>query len=435
MKINVYGMGYVGCVSAACLASRGHHVTGVDIDQTKVDIINSGRSPIVEPGLEALIGEGVADGRLRATTNGAASAEVFMICVGTPSNGNGSLDLTHLRNVIQQVGTHMKGLVGYHVVNVRSTVLPGTMESVVIPLLEEHSGKKAGIDFGVCMNPEFMREGTAIYDYFNPPFILIGEADKVSGDFIEQIYRDEEAPLFRKAIRVAEMLKYACNAFHALKVTFANEIGNVCKSLDVDSHEVMDVFCRDTKLNLSEYYLKPGFAFGGSCLPKDLRAILYRAKELDIDVPLLASVLPSNENQVKAAFNIVRKTGKRKVALLGLSFKPDTDDLRESPMVELIERLIGKGYEITIYDKEVSMAKIFGSNRRYIEKVIPHVSSLMKNSPAEALAGSEVVILGSKSAEVEEALSKVMTDMYVIDLVRISRRPEAVNGRYEGICW
>jgi len=435
MKINVYGMGYVGCVSAACLASRGHYVTGVDIDQTKVDIINSGRSPIVEPGLEALISEGVSGGRLRATTDGAASAEIFMICVGTPSNGNGSLDLTHLRNVIQQVGAHMRGLVGYHVVNVRSTVLPGTMESVVIPLLEEHSGKKAGIDFGVCMNPEFMREGTAIYDYFNPPFILIGEADKVSGDIIEQIYRDEEAPLFRKDIRVAEMLKYACNAFHALKVTFANEIGNVCKSLDVDSHEVMDVFCRDTKLNLSEYYLKPGFAFGGSCLPKDLRAILYRAKELDIDVPLLASVLPSNENQVKAAFNLVRKTGKKKVALLGLSFKPDTDDLRESPMVELIERLIGKGYEITIYDKEVSMAKIFGSNRRYIEKVIPHVSSLMKNSPVEALADSEVVILGSKSAEIEEALSKIKTDMYVIDLVRISRRPEAVNGRYEGICW
>jgi len=435
MKINIFGMGYVGCVSAACLASVGHDVTGIDIDEMKVSMINSGKSPIIEPGLEETIKKTTALGRLRATVDDLGTADVSIICVGTPSNENGSLNLGFLQKVAAQLGNYLRATGSYHVVNIRSTVLPGTIDEIVIPILESRSGKKAGDDFGLCMNPEFMREGTAIHDYYNPPFTVIGELDQKSGNIVAKLYENVNAPTIRKGIKEVEMLKYACNSFHALKVTFANEIGNVCKKLGVNSHDVMDIFCKDMKLNLSPYYLKPGFAFGGSCLPKDLRAILYKARDHDLETPVLRSIMPSNQNQIEMAFDLIRKTGMKKVGLLGLSFKPGTDDLRESPMVELIEKLIGKGYSIAIYDKEVSMAKIFGSNKKYIESVIPHISSLMKNSAMEAIKDSEVIVLGNKSNEDDAILSNIGRGKYVIDLVKIISNPKGTGGQYEGICW
>ena len=435
MKVNIYGMGYVGCVSAACLANNGNMVTGIDVDKLKVNMINNGVSPIAERGLQKAIEEAVASDKLKATVNVIGPADISMVCVGTPSNDNGSLHLENIRRVVKQIGNYLCNLDFYHVVTIRSTVLPGTIEDMVIPLIEEYSNKKAGIDFGVCMNPEFMREGTSIYDYHNPPFTLIGELDKKSGSSVAKIYENVNAPIIRTSIKVAEMLKYACNTFHALKVTFANEIGNICKSLNIDSHEVMDIFCKDIKLNLSPYYLKPGYAFGGSCLPKDLKALLYKAKELDLESPVLNSILRSNHNQIETAYNLIQKTGKKKVGILGLSFKPGTDDLRESPMVELIEKLLGKGYEISIYDKEVSLTKIIGSNKKYIELTIPHISSLMKESLREVIDRSEVVVLGNKSKEHEESIAGLNNNKILIDLIRIVSNHAERNGFYEGLCW
>src|SRR5262249_186187 len=307
-----------------------------------------------------------------ATTDHISPADVSMICVGTPSNGNGSLHLDYILKVTEQIGNYLRNIDFYHVVVIRSTVLPGTVSDTIIPLLEERSKKMAGRDFGVCMNPEFMREGTSVADFQRPIFTLIGGLDKTSGSVVEEFYNNIKAPVIRTKIKVAEMTKYACNTFHALKVTFANEIGNICKRLDIDSHEVMKIFCMDRELNISPYYFKPGFAFGGSCLPKDIRAILYRANQLDLESPLLRSIMISNDKQIDIAFDLIRKTGKNKVGVLGLSFKPGTDDLRESPIVNLIERLIGKGYTVKIYDKEVAFAKIFGANKKYIENAIQH---------------------------------------------------------------
>jgi GDP-mannose 6-dehydrogenase len=370
MKINIFGLGYVGCVTAACLATNGHDVTGIDIDRLKVRMIDNGKSPIIEPKLQEVIRGAVSSRRLKATTNDIGPADISMVCVGTPSKENGSLSLDHVMRVSQQIGDY---------------VLPGASEEQLIPLIEERSEKKAGSDFGFCMNPEFMREGTSVYDFYHPPFTLIGEIDKNSGDVLSRIYRDINATIIRTNLKVAEIAKYACNAFHALKVSFANELGNICKKLEIDSHEVMDIFCQDIKLNISPYYLRPGFAFGGSCLPKDLRALLHKVKELDLESPVLGSILVSNNNQIEIAYNLIKKTNKKKVGILGLSFKPGTDDLRESPMVELCEKLLGKGYEISIYDKEVSLAKVYGSNKRYIEKAIPHISSLLKGSVKDVI--------------------------------------------------
>lgn len=435
MRVNIFGLGYVGCVSAACLARNGHVVTGIDVDSIKVNLINDGKSPIVEPGLQQAIKSSVLSSKLTATTNGPGPADISIVCVGTPSNENGSLQLQNIRRVAKQLGAYLKTLQSYHVVNIRSTVLPGTIKKTVVPILEEESNKRAGEDFGVCMNPEFMREGTSIQDYHNPPFTLIGELDEKSGDVTAQLYGNVSAPLIRTSIEVAEMVKYACNAFHALKVSFANEIGNFCKRLGVDSHQVMDIFCQDTKLNISPSYLKPGYAFGGSCLPKDLRALLYKAKEMDLEIPVLNSILLSNTNQVEQAFRLVKNTNLKKVGVLGLSFKPDTDDLRESPMVELIEKLIGKGYQVGIYDKEVSLARIHGSNKEYIEHAIPHISCLMKSSVKEVVQDSEVLIVGNKSKEYEEYFARNSDSKIIIDLVRIQANVEMRNGLYEGICW
>ena len=436
VRINIYGLGYVGSVSAACLAADGHEVLGIDIDRMKVDTINAGSSPVVEPGLPQLIGDAVTSGRLRATVDRPEKADISFVCVGTPSNDNGSLSLTYLTRATEQIGDFLRTTNSYHLVCVRSTVLPGTVETTVIPLLEHRAQKKAGRDFGVCMNPEFLREGSSIRDYYSPPFTLIGELDSRSGDILEELYSKLPAPIARTRLPVAEMIKYAGNAFHALKITFANEIGNLSKRLGIDGTEVMEVFSRDQKLNISTSYLQPGFAFGGSCLPKDLRALLYKAKELDLEPPLLRSILISNSNQIEEAYQIIKRTGKKRIAVLGLSFKPGTDDLRESPIVALIEILIGKGHQVAIYDQDVSLARLHGSNRVYIDQTIPHISVLIKPSIEEAIADSEVVVIAKRSPDFTEYLQRVHNDKIVVDLVKaLPHRTDLEGGHYEGICW
>jgi GDP-mannose 6-dehydrogenase len=437
MRISVFGLGYVGAVSAACFAESGHEVIGCDVNELKVQIINEGRSPVVEPGVEELIASGVKEGRLRATTEAVEAvmdSDVSLICVGTPGNANGSLDLNHIKNVCKHIGSALETKHRYHVIVVRSTMLPGTVHDVVIPTLEVYSGKKAGRDFGVAINPEFLREGTSIYDFYHPPFTLVGADDEEAAFLVRKLYSHINAPVLSVKVKEAEMVKYACNSFHALKVVFANEIGNVCKTLGVDSHKVMDVFCQDTKLNLSPYYLKPGFAFGGSCLPKDVRALTYKARTLDLETPLLNSLLVSNRLQIERAAELVAKTGKKQIGILGLSFKAGTDDLRESPTVTLIELLLGKGYKVSIYDKEVELARIFGANREYIEREIPHISSLMREDIHHVIEGAEVIVIGKKSEEYRAIYDYLNNGRTVIDLVRLIESNERPKS-YQGICW
>lgn len=437
MKLSVFGIGYVGCVSAACFARDGHEVIGVDVNAAKVEIINSGRSPIVEPGMSELIKTAVESGRLSATTDTTAAvndSELSLICVGTPSNANGSLDLRYITRVCEEIGAVLKSKRERHVVVIRSTMLPGTIENTVIPTLEKSSGKKAGDDFGVCINPEFLREGSSLKDFYAPPFTLIGADDPQTAELVRQLYVEIDAPIFVTSLKAAEMVKYACNCFHALKVSFANEFGSICKAAGVDSHDVMEIFCQDTKLNLSPYYLKPGFAFGGSCLPKDLRAINYRAKELDVEVPVLSAILPSNRLQIERALEMVSRTGKKRIGVLGFSFKAGTDDLRESPMVTLIETLIGKGYQLSIYDRDVSVARLFGANKEYIEREIPHISQLMRDSIDQVLEGADVIVIGNKAEEFRQIETQVRDGQVIIDLVRLFDRPSTPSS-YEGICW
>ena len=437
MRLSVFGLGYVGCVSAACFAKEGHEVVGVDVNPTKVEIINDGRSPIVEPGMDELIAEVVAAGRLRATTaakEAIESSDVSLVCVGTPSAPNGSLNLTYVKRVCEEIGAAIEGKSRPHTVVIRSTMLPGTIEGVVVPTLEIYSGKKVGRDIGICINPEFLREGSSLADFYSPPFTLIGADDEETARMVSRLYARIEAPLFVTSIKSAEMVKYACNCFHALKVSFANEIGNICKALGIDSHEVMEIFCRDTKLNLSPYYLKPGFAFGGSCLPKDLRAIMYKAKELDVEAPVLSAILPSNRLQVERAVEMVLRTGKKRIGVLGMSFKAGTDDLRESPMVALIETLIGKGLQLAIYDKDVSLARLFGANKEYIEREIPHISKLMRNDLKEVIDEAEVIVVGNRSPEFREIEKMRRDGQKIIDLVRLFEEKKSGDW-YEGICW
>lgn len=437
MNISIFGLGYVGAVSAGCLAKDGHRVIGVDPNQTKVNLINEGTTPIIEKDIGEIISAAVKEGLLSATTSVAeavANTDISLICVGTPSQLNGSLDLSYVRRVCEEIGAAIAVKSGFHVVVARSTMLPGTMRDVVIPTLESSSGKKAGVDFGVCNNPEFLREGTAVHDYYQPPKTVIGETDGRSGDVLASIYAKMDAPLIRTDVATAEMVKYTDNVWHALKVGFANEIGNICKSLRIDGHKVMDIFCHDHKLNLSSYYLKPGFAFGGSCLPKDVRALTYKAKTLDVETPILNSILPGNQLQIQRGLKMVTELGKRRVGILGFSFKAGTDDLRESPVVDVIEALIGKGYELRLYDKNVSLASITGSNRDYILNHIPHISRLMVSSVEEIVAHSEVIVIGNGAAEFRDILSRTRPDQVVIDLVRIGAG-QSEPGRYEGICW
>ena len=436
MRISIFGLGYVGCVSAACFAAHGHEVIGVDVNELKVELINQGRSPVVEPGLSELIGEAVKAKRLRATNDAVGAvndSDVSLVCVGTPSNQNGSLNLNFIKRACRQIGEALESKKRYHIVVLRSTMLPGTVESTVIPALEVYSGKRAGRDFGVAVNPEFLREGTSLHDFDHPPFTLIGADDEDAGAPLAKLYSHVDARLISAGIKEAEMVKYACNSFHALKVTFANEIGNICQELDVDGHRVMEIFCSDDKLNLSPYYLKPGFAFGGSCLPKDLRALLHKAKEVDVRAPMLEAVLASNRLQVEKAADMILRTGLRRVAVLGLSFKTGTDDLRESPMATLIETLIGKGLKLSIYDREVELARLYGANKEFIERGIPHIASLLCPSLPDTIADAEVVVIGKMDKEFD-ALPRMLSDeQLVIDLVRL---PGALGQRanYQLIC-
>jgi GDP-mannose 6-dehydrogenase len=437
MKISIFGLGYVGSVSAGCLASDGHTVIGVDPNQTKADLINQGLSPIVEKDIGEMIAKQVREGRLSATTSVAkavAETDLSLFCVGTPSQLNGNLDLSYVRRVCEEVGNALRGKSGFHVVVARSTMLPGSMRKVVIPTLERCSGKTAGQGFGACINPEFLREGTAVWDYYNPPKTVIGESDAVAGDMLTQLYSQMAAPLVRTSIETAEMVKYADNVWHALKVGFANEVGNLCKALNIDSHKVMDIFCQDTKLNLSPYYLKPGFAFGGSCLPKDVRALTYKGKSLDVSMPILNAILPSNQLQIQRGVDMVLSKGRRRVGVLGFSFKAGTDDLRESPVVELVETLLGKGVEMRIYDKNVNMAALTGANRDYILNHIPHISRIMVGSSAEVMDFAEVIVVGNGASEFRELLSAPPPGRIIVDLVRISDQ-ESIEDSYDGICW
>ena len=435
MNISIFGLGYVGAVCAGCLSARGHQVLGVDIDQAKIDMINQGRSPIVEPGLEQLLLDGVRQGRLRGTTDVQAAilaSELSLLCVGTPSKPNGDLDLTYMEAVCREIGAALRDKSSRHTVVVRSTVLPGTLNNLVVPTLERASGKKAGIDFGVAVNPEFLRESTAIQDYDFPAMTVIGELDSASGDLLEALYQGLEAPVIRKSVEVAELIKYTCNVWHATKVSFANEIGNIAKASGVDGREVMDVVCQDHKLNLSRYYLRPGFAFGGSCLPKDVRALTYRAGQLDVAHPLLASLMDSNRNQVRQAFELVTRPGKRRIALLGLAFKAGSDDLRESPLLTLAEQLIGKGYELRIYDANVEHARRHGANRQYIEQQIPHVSALLRSDLQQVIDDAEVIVLGNNDERFARALD-AGSGKQVVDLVGFMNGTS--DTRHQGICW
>lgn len=437
MRISVFGLGYVGAVSSACLAASGHDVIGVDKNATKVDLINRGASPIIETGVDEIIRSTTREGRLRATTHteeAVRDSDLSLVCVGTPSEVNGSLKLDFVRKVCEEIGQALRALDRHHVVVIRSTILPGTMRSVVVPTLEETSGKRAGSAFGVCFNPEFLREGTAVNDYYHPPKTVIGESEPGAGERLLELYAGLDAPVFRTSLEVAEMVKYVDNTWHALKVGFANEIGAVSKALGIDSFEVMDIFCRDTKLNLSPYYLRPGYAFGGSCLPKDVRALTYRARTLDVETPLLSAILPSNDAHIRRGIDLVLRTGHRKVGVLGFSFKAGTDDLRESPIVELIERLIGKGYDLLVYDRNVNLAKLTGANRDYILNHIPHIAKLMRESMAEVLEHAEVIVIGNSAPEFAQVPGMLRAGQKVIDLVRI-RSARALNGQYAGICW
>ena len=437
MRVSVFGLGYVGTVSAACLSQQGHHVVGVDVSQVKVDLINEGKSPIVEAEVGEMLQTAVQKGLLSATTNlteAIHDADVSLICVGTPSRENGSLDLQYIRNVAQELGRALKDIDKYHVVAVRSTMLPGSLENEVLPLIESESNKTVGEQIGLCLNPEFLREGTAVSDYHHPPFTLIGSFDERGGSVLAELYKDIDATIIRTEIRTAEMVKYTCNTFHALKVAFANEIGLFCKQLEIDSHEVMDIFTQDRQLNISSKYLKPGFAFGGSCLPKDLRALLHRAKTLDTELPVLSSLLPSNDRHIDHSFKMIQRTEKKRIGLLGLSFKAGTDDLRESPIVRLAEQLIGKGFDVRIFDKQVSLAAIVGANKHYIQKVIPHISTLIVNDEQQLLDHSEVLVVGNNGPEFRDILTRVNDQHHVIDLVRIQNGSSG-SENYEGICW
>src|SRR6267143_3427879 len=437
MKISIFGMGYVGTVSAGCLARDGHQVIGVDPVRIKVDLINAGQSPIIEAEIGEIIAEAVKTGRLRATDNqdeAINQTELSFVCVGTPSQANGNLDLTYIRRVCDLIGRALKNKRARHTVVIRSTILPGTMRDIVIPTLEENSGKKAGADFGVCNNPEFLREGSAVKDFNFPPKTVIGEFDRTSGELLASLYVKLEAPFIRTDLETAEMVKYVDNSWHALKIGFANEIGNLCKSFSIDAHEVMKIFCQDKKLNISSAYLLPGFAFGGSCLPKDLRALAYKAKINDLDLPIMTSILQSNEVQVTRGLQLLMEKGHKRIGVLGFSFKAGTDDLRESPVIEVIERLIGKGFDLRIYDKNVNIAALTGANREFILNRIPHISKLMVNSIDDVLDHAQTVVIGNKDPDFQKVPERLHNGQRLVDFVRITDR-RSENGKYDGICW
>jgi GDP-mannose 6-dehydrogenase len=438
-SVSIFGLGYVGSVSAACFASMGHKVIGVDVSRAKVEMMDSGKTPIIEARMSDMVAEARRVGLLRATTDATAAvmnSEVSFVCVGTPSLKNGKLDLSHIEQVAREIGAAIRQKQSPHVFVLRSTVLPGTTETIALPILEKESGKKCGQDFTVCYNPEFMREGNAVGDFLNPPYTILGASDVRHLAPLRELYKSTPGTLYETTIPVAEMVKYFSNCYHALKVGFANEMGTMCKHLGVDAHAVTKIFTSDTKLNISSAYLFPGFAFCGSCLPKDLRAITYKAKELDLKLPLLESLMPSNAEHVDRAVEMVMSTGKKKIAQLGLSFKAGTDDLRESPQVQLIKRLMGEGLEVQVWDEDVSLGRLAGANREYIEQVIPHIGSVLSADLESVLSTAEVVILGNKSASKDRLAKYLRPEQIVIDLIHLdkTRRPEGAR-TYDGICW
>jgi GDP-mannose 6-dehydrogenase len=437
LQISVFGLGYVGTVSAGCLANLGHQVIGVDTIGAKIDLINHGQAPIVEADIGEIISGAVSGGNLHATDDSAEavlSTDLSLVCVGTPSQPNGNLDLRYIRRVCEDIGAALRVKTDWHVVAVRSTVLPGTVRKIVIPILEEASGKCAGKGFGVCHNPEFLREGSAVKDFNAPPKTVIGQFDSCSGEAVAALYGLLDAPLIRTELEISEMVKYIDNGWHALKIGFANEIGNLSKAFGVDSHRVMDIFCQDLKLNISCAYLKPGFAFGGSCLPKDLRALAYQARNHDVETPILSSILPSNEVQVRRGIDLILKSGHKRIGILGFSFKAGTDDLRESPLIEVIERLIGKGYDLRIYDKNVKIASLTGANRDFILNRIPHISRLMVDSVQLVLDHAETIVIGNNDPDFRQVPMQTRDGQVVVDFVRIADR-QSQEGKYDGICW
>jgi len=430
MRVSVFGLGYVGCVSAASLARVGHNVIGVETNAEKAALINAGRSPIVEPGLDEALAEVVAAGRLRATSFSAeavAATELALVCVGTPSRPNGQLSIDALERVARDIGQALRDRSEAFTVVLRSTVLPGTLDRVFIPALQEGMGGRARAEVRVAVNPEFMREGTALRDFAAPPLTLVGCQDEATAGQLRELYTGVDAPFVHTHVRTAEMVKYAANAWHALKVCFANEMGDACAALGADAQEVMRIFRLDRKLNISEAYLRPGFAFGGSCLPKDLRALVHAVTRADVALPLLSSILPANESQIRQAVDAVLATGKRRIGVVGLAFKAGTDDLRESPMVTLVESLIGKGCQVRILDRHVSIARLVGANRRYIQEEIPHISSLMCQSPRELLDHAETLVIGSTGDEASAVLDDAGPQHSVVDLMRGMVRPHATQ--------
>lgn len=437
MDISVFGLGYVGTVTAACFAAEGHRVIGVDTISTKVNLIAQGKSPIIEADIGDIILSTTEAGRLHATTDSTEAihaTDLSFVCVGTPSQDNGNLNLHYIERVCIDIGRALSHKAGWHLVVIRSTVLPGTMHHLVIPTLEKYSGKKASEDFGVCHNPEFLREGSSVRDFNCPPKTVIGELDSTSGDVLAALYKDIPAPLIRTDLKTAEMVKYVDNAWHALKIGFANEIGNICKTLGIDSHQVMNIFCQDTKLNISNTYLVPGFAFGGSCLPKDLRALTYHAKAHDLDLPILTSILASNDRQIRRGLQLIMQNEHKRIGVLGFSFKAGTDDLRESPLIEVIESLIGKGYDLRLYDRNVRVASLVGANRDFIVTRIPHISRLMVDSIDAVLEHAETVVIGNKDPEFRTIPDRLRDGQVLVDFVRITDS-RGLNGKYTGICW
>src|SRR5438270_517442 len=423
-SISIFGLGYVGTVTAACLAHRGNRVTGVDLSPSKVTALEAGHSPIVEPRVQDLVTECHHACRLHATSDAKSAvlgSDISFLCVGTPSLRNGKLDLGHIEPVCRDIGAALRSKDSFHLVVLRSTVLPGTAQNVVIPALQKASGKHMGKDFGVCVNPEFMREGTAVADFLEPSMTVIGSSDPNHSAMLRDLYAWVPGRIFQTSFRSAEMVKYVCNAWHAVKVAFANEVGTLAKELGVDTEAVTEIFIADNKLNISPTYLKPGFAFGGSCLPKDVRAMNYRAKELDLKLPLFEAILPSNELHLQRAVEMVLNTGKKKIAMLGLSFKAATDDLRESPQVQLVKRLLGEGRQIQIWDDNVSLGRLIGSNRQYIEDVIPHIGSLLSSNLEQVLENAEVVIVGTRGIDRDALRASLKPQQIVIDLVNLEK--------------
>lgn len=418
-RVSVFGLGYVGAVTAACLAHKGHEVTGVDVNPLKVEMMESGQAPVLEPRLKELIEEGRRSAKLHATTDtysAVQQSDISFICVGTPSLRNGCLDLSSVKRSCQDIGEALRSKEGFHLIVIRSTVLPGTATSVMIPTIEGASGKLCGKDFGVCSNPEFTREGCAVADFLNPAITVLGADDSSHLEALHDLYRDTPGQIFETSLGEAEMVKYVCNTFHALKVTFANEIGSLCAELNLDVRTITDVFTADKKLNISKAYLDPGFAFGGSCLPKDIRALTYRAKQLDLDLPLLRAVLPSNKAHLDRAIETILRTKSKKVGVLGLSFKAGTDDLRESPSVQLIKRLLGEGCDVQVWDKDVSIGRLTGSNRQYIQEEIPHIGARLSTNLEDVIGQADVVVIGTDTLDNETLRAALRPDQLVIDL-------------------